>query len=76
MYECCYCKKKIDGQAPYSVPEDYASNPEHDGKPLCEECGGKPTPTLDEICRKLDAEFAAKAPLWPPRSLRRRLVVV
>ena len=55
---CCYCKKRIRSrEAPFCVPEDYARNSEHDMKPLCHACGSKETPTLDEICKRLDLEM-------------------
>lgn len=59
-FECCNCKKIVDGTNRYAVPEGYPSNPVHDGKPLCDGCGGSPEPTLDAICEKLDVELLWK----------------
>jgi hypothetical protein len=69
---CCYCKNKIKGKPEYCVPEGFPTNPIHDEKPLCYPCGSQPTPTLDEICQRLDMEFEANspAPTWPSRSKR------
>jgi hypothetical protein len=36
--------------------EDFAKNSEHDLKPLCHAYVSKETPTLDEICERLDNE--------------------
>jgi len=56
--KCCYCKTPIRGKVKYSIPEGYPTNPAHDGKPLCNECGGKPDePSLDDICERLDREL-------------------
>ena len=55
---CCYCGEKIETEeAPYCVPEGYPRNPVHEMKPLCWECGHDVTPTLDQICEKLDREL-------------------
>ena len=59
-FTCCYCEKPFRGKNSYCVPEGYARNPSHDGKPLCDGCGGKPEPSLDEICRKLDLEVVRR----------------
>ena len=56
--KCCYCKKTIQGEVQYSIPEGYPRDPRNDGRPLCAVCGGGPTPTLDEICWALDEELA------------------
>jgi hypothetical protein len=55
-YVCCYCKRSCEGEAPFCVPEGFPRDADHEGKPLCEECGGSPKPTLDEICARLDRE--------------------
>lgn len=56
MQVCCYCKAPIHGPVKFHIPPGYPRNPAHDGKPLCEDCGGKPSPSLDEICQALDRE--------------------
>ncbi len=58
-FRCCYCKKDYDGEHNFEVPPGYPDDPAHDGKPLCDGCGGGPTPTLDEICARLDEETRA-----------------
>jgi hypothetical protein len=68
-YQCCYCEKEFNGKNTYAIPEDYPTNKAHELKPLCGRCGGRETPTLDEICEKLDNDLRKKEPaLWPPRS--------
>lgn len=60
MTTCCYCKKAIPGKVTYAIPEDFPINPMHEGKPLCDECGERPEPSLDEICHQLDVEFRSE----------------
>jgi hypothetical protein len=58
---CCFCKREFPGEANFCVPEGFANNPKHDGKPLCDGCGSQATPTLEAICQLLDAEELAKS---------------
>jgi hypothetical protein len=58
---CCFCKREIKGEPEFCVPEGFANNRKHDGKPLCQACGSQQTPTLDAICQLLDAEELAKS---------------
>lgn len=55
---CCFCKTEIHGTPNFDIPEGFPHNPLHEGKPLCDECGGKPIPSLEEICAQLDREYA------------------
>jgi hypothetical protein len=54
---CCYCKRAIVGKVQFRIPHGYAQNSAHNNKPLCVVCGSKPTPTLDDICERLDKEL-------------------
>jgi hypothetical protein len=56
-YKCCACEKDFKGKLEYCIPEGFANNRDHDNKPLCDRCGSEPTPTLDEICKKLDQDI-------------------
>lgn len=59
--KCCFCGRRIrTKEAPFVVPQDFPTNPIHEGKPLCWTCGHSEYPTLDEICEKLDREFDAR----------------
>jgi hypothetical protein len=59
-FTCRYCEKTFPGEAEYCIPEDFPINAALGGLPLCETCGGSPTPTLEEICGKLDKALAIK----------------
>jgi hypothetical protein len=75
-YQCCFCGKDFEGENEYEVPEGFPTNSTHEHKPLCVGCGSLPTPTLDEICQKLDAELKpAKPPMWPPRRVSRQTLL-
>jgi len=59
MFKCCYCKKTFPGENQYEVPEGFPRNKAHEGKPLCDGCGGSPIPTLNTICNLLDTELGS-----------------
>jgi hypothetical protein len=65
-YQCCYCEKEFNGKNTYAIPEDYPTNKAHELKPLCGRCGGRETPTLDEICEKLDNDLRKDRAPWRP----------
>ena len=56
---CCYCKEPIIGEPRFCIPEGFPLNSDHDGKPLCDGCGGSPVQSLNQICQFLDNEAAA-----------------
>jgi hypothetical protein len=56
MAVCCYCMTPVP-VVHFNIPPGYAKNPVHDKKPLCDECGGKATPSLDAILAALDDEL-------------------
>lgn len=62
--KCCYCEKKINGEVSYRIPEGFPNNPRHEGRALCDDCGCGPEPTLEAICEKLDALWAARRQVW------------
>jgi hypothetical protein len=55
---CCYCKRKFAGKVHYQVPPG-AHDRKHDGKPLCDGCGGRVP--HEELIQRLDAEELAKS---------------
>jgi hypothetical protein len=56
--KCCFCGRRIRSkEAPFCIPEGFPRNSEHELNPLCWTCGNEETPTLGEICEKLDREL-------------------
>lgn len=59
MCKCVFCKKLIDGEPEYSIHRDgFGEGPD---VPLCNGCGGSPSPTCAEIWERLAKEREVKA---------------